>query len=281
MRRDDGRGHRREVGASVSSKILDRVRKILALKSGTHSEAEAAECAAQAAKLMAEYEITEAMLRLDEPSSQPEKIVREPLEDVAEDQGVKRVAWKSVLHHAIADDLGIHTYLSYSNKLIGSKYVKQTKVMGIGRESAIQTWKYTFQFLCREINKLADEEWQRGAAQFYGNLNIKAFKNSFRLGAAGRVALKIAESSQVRRADRAAAIKAAGIDSRESRALLVVEREQAEVDAEYESVKRGFDKPAAAAIGRISSYSGYHAGVEAGEKIVIGSKKAALTAPKK
>jgi hypothetical protein len=45
-------------------KAIDRVRKLLRLAEGAGSEAEAASAAAQAAELMTEYQLSEAVLKL-------------------------------------------------------------------------------------------------------------------------------------------------------------------------------------------------------------------------
>ena len=62
------------------NKILDRVRKLLALSENTTSEAEAANAADHAARLMAEYQLTEALVRLDAPVLPAERIVHEYLD---------------------------------------------------------------------------------------------------------------------------------------------------------------------------------------------------------
>lgn len=83
----------------VLDKAIDRVRKLLALAKGT-SEHEAALAAENATKLIEQFQLTEAMIRVDEPETEPEPIEKaarlEP--DLPEYSGQdgkrrKRIAW--------------------------------------------------------------------------------------------------------------------------------------------------------------------------------------------
>ena len=57
----------------VIDKAIDRVRKMLALSKGTN-EHEAALAASKAAQLVEQFQLTEAMIRIDEPAAKPEPI---------------------------------------------------------------------------------------------------------------------------------------------------------------------------------------------------------------
>jgi hypothetical protein len=134
----------------VIEKAIDRVRKLLSLAKGT-SEHEAASAAASAAKLIEQFELTEAMIRVDDVEAKPEPIdKRARLEPDLPSHGRKRVAWKETIAQATASDVGVKIY-----------WVANVDIHGFGRESSIQTWRYTFQYLCRAVDELADKECRR------------------------------------------------------------------------------------------------------------------------
>ena len=136
-------------------KILDRVRKLFALADHSDNEAEAALAASRAAKLMEEYQLTEAFVRLDNPEVKAEPIVREArLEPDAPLTNRKRIAWKETISSVVAKDLGVHEFFRWHTSFGGRR---SADVRGFGRESAVQTWQYTCQYLWRQIDELAEQ----------------------------------------------------------------------------------------------------------------------------
>src|SRR4051812_47077207 len=130
-------------------KIIDRVRKLLSLADHSGSEHEAASAASHAAKLMEEHQLTEAFVRLDDAEAKPETILQdERLEPNAPLTGRKRVAWKETIASAVARDLGVRFYWR-SRRDHGGRLTRDMR--GFGRESAIQTWRYTCEYLWRQI----------------------------------------------------------------------------------------------------------------------------------
>jgi hypothetical protein len=264
------------------TKILDRVRKMLALAEHSDNEAEAALAATRAAKLMEEYQLSEALVRLDDPEAKPEAILRnERLEpDVSEQLSRKRVAWKEAIASAVAKDLGVHQFFwSRSVRTTNDTWRKVVDVRGFGRESAIQTWRYTCQYLWRQIEELADKD--AAVRDFDSTGTCRAWKNAFRIGCAQRLATRIHENRAAEREQAEAAREAvaygAAMGDRASLALCTVEREQIEVDEEYAEVRKGFT----GSVGRIgaqSSYGGYRAGREAGDSVALGKARAGLPA---
>ncbi len=269
-------------------KILDRVRKLLSLAENSPSEEEAASATARAMELMDEYQLSEALVRLDDPKKPRDKMVKarlEPNEDETladsepDDEKAtfrKRVAWREAIASALARDLGVHMY--YQWRSLGGK--KRTDVRGFGRESAIQTWQYTFQYLARTIEELADKAWEECDTKIYSG--ARAWKNAFRLGCAQRVALRISEKRFEERERRVAAARAAdeaqasindGV-ARNVTALQLLDEDEREVGDTYKQVSRGFGKTSS--IGAVSSGSGYQAGKKAGEKVHLGGGRAGL-----
>ncbi len=253
------------------SKIIDRVRKLLSLSQNTPSEAEAIEAAGQAAALMAEYELSEALVRLDVPATKPEPIIKARLEPNTDEFSHKRVAWKETIAQAVANDLGVKVFY-WSRKLEGRKRID---VRGMGRESAIQAWQYTCQYLWRMVDELADQAWDHGEAE--DAVSIRTWKNSFRVGCSARIAVRLAEKRTEATAARQAAKDAAtGTDpSRQALALTVVEKDREEVAAAYAELSKNFGSPVAS-IGRASSNAGYYAGKAAGDKVSLGGGRAGL-----
>lgn len=282
----------------VIDKAIDRVRKLLALAKGT-SEHEAALAAGQATRLIEQFQLTEAMVRIDEPEAKAEPIQKaarlepelSPYASGGEnDAGVtvgsrKRVAWKESIALAVASDLGVHMF-----------WRNHVDVCGFGRESAIQTWRYTYQYLVNVVNELTEKAWSRMGQ--HGGSSARAWKNAFRVGCAQRVSVRIWEAREKRkreaarkrvvvdtqravvenaRADAAVATKDALAGERECLALAIVERDQAEVDNEYENYSKGWGR-AQAGIGSVTSGDGYSAGKAAGDRVRLGGANKHLTA---
>jgi hypothetical protein len=243
-------------------KILDRVRKLLQLAEHTTSEAEAANAAAQAAKLMAEYELSEALVRLEEPGQKAEAIVEEPLDPERDLAHSKRVAWKETIAVAVAHSLGIHPFWTHQH--INGR--RRSSVQGFGRESAVQTWRYTCQYLWRTADELAESEWEKQGRDH----GARGWKNAFRVGCASRLAVRLEEKKSEAEKLREEAKKAAmdASEARESLAMTLVEKDHEEVNSAYKVRSKKFGT--ISGIGSVSSYSGYEAGRDAGDRVSLG-----------
>lgn len=244
-------------------KITDRVRKLLALADhGT--EHEAAQAAARAVALMDEYQLSEALVRLDEPSRPAESVVKDRLEP-DQKENIKRIAWKETIASAVAKDLGVKMF--YWTATHGGR--ARTHIRGMGRESAIQAWRYTCAYLWNTVNEMAEVEF----SEDFGS--ARAWKNAFRLGCAGRIAVRMAEAREIKNEE--LILRKAGLVGKESQALTVVEKDRDEVAAEYKEFSKGWGK-SLGSVGQISSREGYVAGNSAGNKVSLGNAKAGLAA---
>lgn len=253
------------------NKVLDRVRKLLALSEHTTSEAEAAEAASRATKLMDEYQLSEALVRLDEPNRPAEPILQnEKLEPDAK-TNTKRVAWKETIASAVARDLGVKMYYWTSHK----DGRNRTKIHGMGRESAVQTWRYTCQYLWRAVDDLAVEAWD-GGQDAAAQASARAWKNAFRVGCASRLAVRISEKRSEAETLRAEAKKAA-VGDRHDLALAVVEKDRDAVDQEYAEMSKTW-KGTLSSVGQVSSSNGYQAGKRAGDQVSLGGGRSGLAA---
>lgn len=257
-------------------KILDRVRKLLALSNNTHSEEEAASAASQAARLMEEYQLTEALVALDSPADRRhDPIVNWPLEPAITGP-TKRVAWRQFLAATTADDLEIMDYLSWTPVDGGM----QVRIMGCGRQSAIETWRYTHQMLCREVDKLCEEAWKEFTADGPAPRSTRAWKNAFRVGCAMRICTRIQEAGAIRRANRKTRVEAAMATltpEKQAGSLAILDKDHQELEEAWEAERATFTRGSASSIGQVTSYSGFQAGQEAGDRVSIGGARAGLT----
>lgn len=141
----------------TDNEALDRVRKLLSLaKSDNVHEAAAALALAQ--KIIARHKIDRAVFSA-EPSAAPAP--SEKIEDMTLTDSTS--TWRMRLASALAGQNACYLY-----------YVPGQRVQIVGRRSDFETVKYMFEWLAKEIDRLAAAEVQgRG----------KTWSNNFRLGA--------------------------------------------------------------------------------------------------
>jgi hypothetical protein len=240
--------------------ILTRIRKLLQLsKSG--NEHEAALATERAAALMAEHEIHEAEVRLSEPSviKTAEPIgIHKPIDRKAG----KRIAW----HNSLAWGVSRKFHCSY--------YTQSGVIVFFGRLSQIQAASYTLQFLIREVERLVDTSAPTPE-------HSKKFRNAFRLGCANRISKRlqadVADGGVHHQASHDRAAVAATHEAAPSDgAMVLVQQDRQEVEDAYAKMFKGRKAPP---LGNVSSFSGYEAGVSAGNRANLGgSAKGGLKA---
>lgn len=232
------------------NRIIDRVRKMLEV-SRSDNVHEASLAAERAAEMMAEYNLTEAQLRVDDTSREAEGIKDRVLLDGKPTK--KRVAWKELIADGVAKSLGCHLYLTEDGPAV------------FGREGATQAWKYTCAYLFNEVNRLAEEAWNEECvmAAIAGH-TPKRWKNAFRVGCAQSIIMRLYESAEKPK------VKA----NPNQKALMVIRADEKEVESEYHKFSEKFGR--ASSIGLVSNRTGYKAGRETGEKMNLGGGRAAL-----
>lgn len=258
----------------TTERILDRVRKLLEL-SHSDNEHEAAGAAARASALMAEHEISEAMLQVanDPDEATPyvhERIVEEGLGD--EHKTKERIAWRDTMLSALAVSLDCERYTTKGNLIV------------YGRESAVATWRYIGLYLIAEVTRLANEMWLREGADLAAvGQTPRGWKAAFRLGAADVVHERLyAELYDRRKRERAtteakakelAAANGETVDEqlalvRVESALQLIQKDRKELADKWK--RRGKELHLCSA-GRIGDgtrgRSGYNAGRDAGATI--------------
>lgn len=159
--------------------VLDKIAKLRALAARATTQAEAEAAAAQAASLIAKYQIDEAQIetpdaaRTEEVAAEDEPLYREEK---------RNQKWRSVLASALAELHGCG--------VVYASVVGLTRYRIAGRPSDVAIVRYLFAWLHVEIARLSEKE------------HGKAAKNAFRIGAVFGVLRAMA---QARRAEEAAA----------------------------------------------------------------------------
>ena len=241
----------------TDKKIADRIRKLLAL-SHSSNQNEAATAAARAAELMAEHRIHAAML---------DETEHEPVEARSLDTAGRVVTWKGALARGIAHSFGCRTY--WSRDFFDIKV--RTHIMVVGRDGDVDAVRYTYLYLCNEIDRLAADGW-RELPEIYARCDTpRRWKNAFRVGAATAIARRLVEAR-----DQSFARARAPSTATDAKlaALVRIERDEAEVDAFMATLRLR-----RASARRVSSASGLSAGSTAGRSVDIGTDHEQLVRP--
>lgn len=289
---------------NANEKILGRVKRLLQL-SRSDNEFEAANAAARAAVLIEEHQLSEAMLRLDdEDAAPPEKIIEEyPLEGEVQHERWqkphKRVTWKSNIAWGVS-------------RAVGCRYwYKNNQIRAFGRESAVQAWSYMCLYLFREIDRLAEEGWQKQLAAGSSDASARAWKNAFRVGASTTISNRLEDAAREAAERRKVAkqhveeeaakepalaepdeeFDPGEVDDEapdddedttpkvnaEDLALVLVDKDHEQVESEYEAFgKRKKWKKSRTTYARVSSTNGYEAGKAAGANVNLGKSRGGL-----
>jgi len=245
---------------NTESPVLNRVRKLLTLAAKADNEHEAANAAAQASRLMAEHNLTEAALVVAGQSDR----VTEDIADEAILRAQRASQWKGIVAYAVAFSYGCKQYWHGGSIKI------------FGRVSAVQATSYTCQYLWNEIERLADAAWEKSGLT-PSKSTTKSWKNSFRVGAASAVAQRLSadKALEVSQRHETAAQVASQFDQVSSElALVLVDKDAEEVDEAYAVRAKSFSGQK-----RFSGYSrrdAYGQGAAAGASIAIGHARGAL-----
>lgn len=186
---------------TVPQNILDR---IIALLNMTQEKGctihEAATAAKTAQELIAKYRLSQAELMQTQAGVTQEEIVHKP--EFFLYQSERRSAWREYLAGELCrlNHCRILLWTSYS---ILSK--KQVSYRVIGGESDIQVCSYFFQYLSREIERLAEESKKNGL------LSGKSQMHGFKVGAAQEVIRRMKQAQQEVRNGVAGAVQTAAM----------------------------------------------------------------------
>ena len=133
-------------------KIISRVNQLRAISRSTHSKAEAETTLALAAKLIAEYQLSEAQIEAE--TGKTDDPIDLESEHIIYESG-RITPWKSELSVGIAKLNGLFIY----NALVRGveSHRKRTRYRIIGKKSNIAIAMYMWQYLLDEISQLVND----------------------------------------------------------------------------------------------------------------------------
>lgn len=222
----------------MNSRIVEKIKKLLNL-SKSSNEHEAANAAARAAALMTEHQISVATL--EEPDDPDDTIGTHIMDNFG-----KKVVWKGDLAFGVAASFGCKYYWTGGSPTM------------VGFKRDVDAVKYIYQYLVREINRLAEESWRD--YRFAEFESARAYKTAFRKGASMivRRRLQDARKESIEKEKQNA-------DILKSQAIVKVERRDEEIQKFYKNISSKFGTFTPS--NKIGSLDGLNAGKKAGKNI--------------
>jgi hypothetical protein len=238
----------------TGEKTLSLLTKLKAMAQQTASPAEAAVAAAQLQRLMLQHKISEA--EIADPDDGDEIVVVDAM-----DQGQRQpTSWRLLLLAAIARGCFCRV-----TRLASTTYGQRGAMNVWGRQGDVEAVLYQYRYLCREVDRLADEGWAEERHVLSLRMpSARGWKHSFRRGAVATIA---------RRLDEQQAADRAGLSS-QSTALV----RQADA-AVARAVEERCGKLKTAKIGGKVQASGYNAGRLAAHSVNLTAGRGRLGAP--
>ena len=248
-----------------TSKIIDRIQKLLALSTSSNPH-EAAVAAAKAAQMMAEYELEEADLRVESGEANPDPIDNTYWDGI---DGQRTSTWRNNILQGLGKAFHCHGWYTYELTGEYPHRVKHNKFKVVGRRANVQTANYMYLYLEKEISGLAELAWldftvfQPLEAKL---IHGKHWKNSFLLGASNEIYRRLSEQVQAEKVE----------STNDSKAMVLVRQDHKEVEKYFNQVKP-----------RLHSFGGntsrinrnsYEQGKEAGAKVNLGGSRPSLGA---
>lgn len=273
-------------------KIIDKIVKLLKLSEGKNAnEHEAANAAARAAEMMSQHDLDEASIRVQIKEQSGEAKPAEPIEQGnVEGRSYKRIeTWRGILAGGIADGFGCHMWWSYGVDPDTKQRVVRIRLLG--RKSHVQTVSYMFAYLEKELERLAQEAWQAEVPKPLAAAAV-AWRNSFLLGASQVVANRLHEQRRqqfkpptgtaivVRDGERV--FNAAPPNAQDqSKALVLIRQDQAEVDVAYKDTKKKLGLRSGGSYSGPSRMDAYSQGKAAGHSVNLSTGRPGIGAAPK
>lgn len=157
----------------ADEKIIERIKKLLALAKNNINAAEATAAALKAQKLIADYDVSKADLYGEK---------KDEITEVENELNIKSNPWAKRLAHAIADNFRCRLYINwegYKNFWTGRSTKTAEHIVFMGYETDALAAKVTYDKLYEVGLKLANAECRR-VRERYGTAS--GVKNSFLLG---------------------------------------------------------------------------------------------------
>jgi hypothetical protein len=135
----------------VNEKVLDRVRKLLAVGHNTNNANEAAAFIAQAQRLMTEHRIDDAALLIEGDKTDEEITDAHALNVTGQ-----KVYWIGILGRVVAEANGCRVY--WQNAWNYKTQKKQSALRVVGHRGNAEATRYLFTYCRNEIERLAKAE---------------------------------------------------------------------------------------------------------------------------
>ena len=242
----------------MQNKIIEKIQKLLALSQSPNAE-EAASAAAMAAKLMAQYELEEADIRVATGGVNEDPIDDSLLEDLF---GKNIIKWKDFLLVGLVKAFHCHGYFT-TNKATGNVAYRI-----IGRKSNVQTVNYMFKYLVNEVTNMANKAWLEYSAFHTTPVHGKTWKTSFLIGTSLTIQKRLFEM---------VANEANQQNSSNERALAIVQKDRQEVDDFYAKIRAGLCLKNIKTKTTVMNQA-YNQGKEAGKGVNLGGNQNKLGA---
>ena len=246
-----------------TSKIMDRIKKLLALSTSSNAN-EAAVAASKAAQMMAEYELEEADLRIESGEANQDPIDNTLWNGI---DGKRTSTWRNSILMGLIKAFHCHGWYTYEITGEFPNRVKNNRFRVVGRRANVQTANYMYLYLEKEIKGLSEKAWVEFAT--FSPLEAKLvhgkhWKNSFLLGASNEIYRRLVEQVNAEK------------EELESKAMVLVRQDQKEVDLYFNNIKpRLHNMPQASS--RINR-GAHDQGKEAGSKVNLGGSRPSLGA---
>ena len=234
------------------AEAIARATKLLRLAQSDNAN-EAAVAAAMAQKIIDDFRLSSALLE-ENPEG---RVEQEPIRDFGHSPvEEKGTTWRIRLLQILSD----------ANQC--SVYRRGGKALAlIGRASDVETVRYMYQHLSKEVDRLTHRE---------GHGNGKTWCNNFRLGVCDTIGQRMREEHEKTAQD----AQAKGFAQSGETGLVLVNKALARVEARKAEVTRWVDQNMKLKAGRTSQYRGDYgareAGRAAGREISLGQKRGAL-----
>lgn len=227
----------------TDDKMIEKVRKLLAMAEGAKTAHEAEAFTAKATQLMVDYSIDEAKLQRAGEKTNESIVARDfVLEGYAKA--------KMMMLSGIATAMGCKAVYTPNTRRSGWTTVGVTV---IGWESDVTSIQVLFSSLLMQMTSDMEREAKRNK-----NVHGRAFKQAFILGFAATVTRRLT-------AQRASAVKTAE-DAAPGTGLAVVER----FTAVEQDFRRRYPSTSKGTAAKASSGAGYNNGVSAGQRAALG-----------
>ena len=167
------------------NKVVDVIQKLLRLRDGTNSPAEAESAAAKAQELLFKYNLD--MAEVDATDTQEERLIGQEFFETGERKNES--TWIRILYNTVARYNFCKT-VYFSRERIDNPY--GVKIAVIGRKGNVEVVHYTVEWLIPNIRRMADESFK----VYTGSEKRGRFKRGFLVGCVEGVGNKLYDEWQ-------------------------------------------------------------------------------------